>query len=140
MSRNPIARLRQDLEETVSTRRAETYDMINVRPGSKIAAMIELLAELRGVPVSSLLTDDLSERLAVYALSDRRHAPAILDAAEAFITEHGAPSPDSALGRLVAQGLLEVETDNPFTRQMPDFRLAVSGKKAADSATTKNDT
>jgi TPR repeat protein len=86
------------------------------------------------------LTDDLSERLAVYAPSDRQHALAFLDAAEAFVTEHGAPSPDSALGRLVAQGLLEVETDNPFTRQMPDFQLAASGKKATDSATTKDDT
>jgi hypothetical protein len=140
MSKNPIARLRQDLEETVSTRRAETYDMINVRPGSKIAAMIELLAELRGVPVSSMLTDDLSERLASYAASDRRHASVVLDAAEAFVAEHGTPSPDSALGRLVAQGLLKVETDNPYSRQMPNFRFAASGKKAAGSPTQKDDT
>lgn len=139
MSKNPIARLRQDLEETASTRRAETYEMINVRPGSKIAAMIELLAELRGVPISSMLTDDLSERLAIHAASDKRYAPAILDAAQAFIAEHGAPSPDSALGHLVARGLLKIETDNPFLRTIGKLTFA-SRKKAEEAAAYEDKT
>lgn len=118
MSRNTISRLRQDIEEKASARRTETYETINIRPGAKITAMIELLAELRGVPLSSMLTDDLSEKLAQYAASDPRHAPIILDVAEAFLTKHGQPSHDSALGQLVAQGLLDIKTDNPMIRSL----------------------
>ena len=138
MSKNPITRLLQDLEDSASTRRAETYEMINVRPGSKVSAMIELLAELRGVPVSSMLTDDLSERLAKYAASDHRYANAILDAAESFIAEHGEPSSDSAFGHLVAQGLLKIETDNPYLRQMQE--LSFSRGNVKGSAAQEDDT
>jgi hypothetical protein len=133
MSKNPIARLRQELEETASMRRAETYDTINIRPGSKIAAMIELLAELRGVPVSSMLTDDLSERLAQHAASDHRHAQTILDAAVSFIGENGEPSSSSAFGHLISQGLLKIETDNPYLRQMPDL-FPSSGQPESSTA------
>ena len=137
MSKNPISRLLQDLEDKASTRRAETYEMINVRPGSKISAMIELLAELRGVPVSSMLTDGLSERLALHAASDPQYVHAILDAAESFMTEHGEPSSESAFGHLVAQGLLKIETDNPYLRQIPE--LFFSGGNAKGSAAQEDD-
>lgn len=109
MNRNPIARLRQEIEDRASAKGADTYDMMNVRPGSKISAMIELLAELRGVPVSTMLTDELSEKLAQHAASDLGHAPAILDAATAYIAMHGEPSEDSALGRLLDRGVLKIE-------------------------------
>lgn len=135
MSSNPFARLRLDLEKATSARRAETYDMINIRPGTKIAAMVEVLAELRGIPVASMLTEELSERLALYAASDHRHTSAILDAAEAFIAEHGTPSPESALGRLMKQGLLKVETDNPLIRAMKNHPppFSIKNGKASDS-------
>lgn len=139
MSKNPIARLRQDLEDKASTRRAETYEMINIRPGSKIAAMIELLAELRGVPVSSMLTDDLSERLAQHAASDLGNASIVLDAATAYIREYGEPSQDSAFGRLVARNVLTVETDNPLIRNMPKLTFAKSPKKTMGLATHSDD-
>lgn len=109
MSNNPITSLRQDLEHKASTRRIETYEMINIRPGSKITAMIELLADFRGVAVSSMLTDALSEKLAQHAASDLGHAPAILDAATAYIAMHGEPSEHSALGLLLARGVLKIE-------------------------------
>lgn len=128
MTSDPIASLLESATSAAKTRRAETYEMINARPGAKVAAMIELLASLRGVPVSTMLTDALSERLAKHAASDRTHAPAILDAAEQYVAEHGAPSEESALGRLVADGLLNIETDNPFIRAMPDL-FAAAGKK-----------
>ena len=108
MSKNLVTSLRQDLEDKAPVR-TEIYETINIRPGSKIAAMIELLAELRGVPVSSMLTEALSEKLAQYAASDLEHAQAILDAATAFIATHGDPSVHSALGLLLAQGVLRIE-------------------------------
>jgi len=133
MTENTFTRLRQSLAETASSRRAESYEMVNARPGAKIAAMIELLAELRSVPISSMLTDDISEQLATYAASDARHAPAVLNAVEAFMTEHGEPSPESALGRLISRGLLQIETDNPILRSRKKISFASS--KGADGDT-----
>lgn len=108
MSKNLITSLRQDLEDKAHVR-TEVFETINMRPGSKIAAMIELLAELRGVPVFSMLTDALSEKLAQHAASDLRHAPAILDAATAYIATHGDPSEHSALGLLLVHSILNIE-------------------------------
>ncbi len=116
MTRDPIASLLESATAKAATRRAETYEMVNARPGAKVAAMIELLASLRSVPVSTMLTDALSERLALHAASDRAYAPAILDAAEQYMAEHGAPSEESALGQLADQGLLHIQADNPLTR------------------------
>lgn len=121
MTSDPIASLLESATAKAETRRAETYEMINARPGAKVAAMIELLASLRGVPVSTMLTDALSERLAKHAAADRTYATAILDAAERYVAEHGAPSEESALGRLISDGLLRIETDNPHIRAMPNL-------------------
>lgn len=108
MSKNLVTSLRQDLEDKAPVRK-EIYETINILPGSKIAAMITLLAELRGVPVSSMLTKALSEKLAQHAASDLGYAPAILDAATAFIATHGDPSVHSALGLLLVRGILNIE-------------------------------
>lgn len=129
MTRDPIASLLESATEKAATRRADTYEMINVRPGAKVAAMIELLATLNNKPVSTLLTDALSERLAQHAASDRAHATAILDAAEQYLSEHAAPSEESALGRLVSAGLLQVDTDNPLVRRMADLFEKPKAKK-----------
>lgn len=118
MSRAPITSLREDMNTKAAGRRAETYDVVNLRPGAKVAAMMELLAELRGVPVSTMLTDALSDRLSKHAASDPAHAAAILNAAEGFVSEHGVPSEDSALGKLAASGLLTVETALKFQHEM----------------------
>lgn len=133
MTSDPIASLLESATAAAKTRRAETYDMINARPGAKVAAMIELLASLREVPVSTMLTDALSDRLAKHAASDRTHIPAILDAAEKYVAEHGAPSEESAFGRLVANGILNIETDNPFIRNMPDLFSSTKPAKKASS-------
>src|SRR6056297_3141842 len=127
MTSDPIASLLESATAAAKTRRAETYEMINARPGAKVAAMIEVLASLRGVPVSTMLTDALSDRLAKHAASDRTHTSAILDGAEQYVTEYGTPSEESALGRLVASGILSIE-DNSFIRTMPVISLKKSTK------------
>ncbi len=113
MTKKPITRLRDDLMEAASSRRADSYEMINIRPGSKIAAMIELLAELRGVPIASMLTDSLSDQLAAYAAADRGRLSVVLDVTADLLAEDEHPSEQCAVGRLKDQGILKIETEYP---------------------------
>lgn len=113
MTKKPITRLRDDLMEAASSRRADSYEMINIRPGSKIAAMIELLAELRGVPIASMLTDSLSDQLAAYAAADRGRLSVVLDVTADLLAEDEHPSEQCAIGRLMDQGVLKIETEYP---------------------------
>lgn len=109
MSQGPIARLPRDLTEDSAAKRTEIYATINIRPGEKVAAMLELLAELRRVPVATQVTVALSARLADYAVSDPNHAKAVLDAVEARLEQGHQPSAGSALGILLERGVLNIE-------------------------------
>ena len=120
MTQGPIARLTRDLSEASAAKRAETYATINVRPGEKVSAMLELLAELRRAPVATLVTEALSARLADYAVSDPSQAKAILDAVEACLAQDRHPSPGSALGILHEKGSLKIE--HPAIK-MPEIRF-----------------
>ena len=80
MSHGPISKLVSSLDQTVSEARAENYAMINVRPGEKVSAMLDVLSGVMGSTPSALLTDALSERLAEYAVSSEKNVDAVLSA------------------------------------------------------------
>lgn len=82
MSHGILAKLISEIGEADADSRAESYAMVNVRPGDKVAAMLEILSKLSGRSASSLVTDQISLRLARYAASSPENADVILDAAE----------------------------------------------------------
>jgi len=88
--------------------RTDSYMMVNVRPGEKVAALLDLLSRLAGMTPSALMADRLSEALADYAASSTAHGPAILDAAETALKQDRTFYDDCALSLLKKRGVIEV--------------------------------
>lgn len=91
--------------------RAESYVMVNVRPGEKVAVMLDLLSKLTGQSPSALVTDQLSRRLAVYAAASTANTEAILSAAENVLEQGGGYGfqEGSALARLQSEGIVTIK-------------------------------
>lgn len=89
--------------------RTDSYMMVNVRPGEKVAALLDLLSRLAGMSPSALMADKLSEALADYAASSAAHGPAILAAAETALKHDRHFYDDCALSILQNRGVIEVE-------------------------------
>ena len=81
MSRGILSKVIEEIGETQAEIRAEDYTMVNVRPGEKVASMLDLVSALSGKTPSAVVAEELSSRLAAYAVSSATHAGAILDAA-----------------------------------------------------------
>lgn len=112
MTRGVLSKLISEIGEAHAEVRTETYAMVNVRPGEKVAVMLDILSKLSGKSPSALITDEISRRLAGLAASSSENADVILDAAEEALKRaraHGFQS-GSALEFLKNDGIVEIET------------------------------
>lgn len=127
MTNGILSKLINEIGEAQADARAESYSMVNVRPGDKVAAMLDLLSKLAGKSPSALITDEISRRLADYAASATINADAIMDAAEHALERENAYGfqEGSALDYLQKAGILEIE--EPIKKQMRE--ILISPKK-----------
>ncbi len=118
MSNGILSKLISEIGEAKAEARAESYTMVNVRPGEKVASMLDILSKLSGKSPSALVADEVSSRLAQFAASSMSNADAILDAAERALEQDNAYGfqDGSALDFLEKAGLLKIE--NPFQKQL----------------------
>jgi hypothetical protein len=91
--------------------RAESYVMVNVRPGEKVAVMLDLLSKLSGKSPSALATDKISHFLAEYAASSIVNTEAVLNAAVTVLEQRdGYGFQDgSALAVLQSRGIVAIK-------------------------------
>ncbi|SPB14313.1 hypothetical protein NOV72_01563 [Caballeronia novacaledonica] len=112
MNPNIISKAISKAVEAKSEKTHEGYIMVNIRPGEKVSAMLDVLSHLNGKTPSEIIGQALSGKLAEYAASSPDHGSAILDALEQVMTDHGNPHENSALGILKKEGLVKIS--NPF--------------------------
>jgi hypothetical protein len=115
MNKSIFSQALSSILETEDDRRAESFTMINVRPGEKVAAMLDILAYLSKKTPSTLIAEALSTELKEYACSSISHADAILDAVEVLATP-GMVNSESALGLLKKEGSLTIR--NPYMKDL----------------------
>jgi hypothetical protein len=108
MSRGILSRMIEDGKRSADEVRAESYVMVNVRPGEKVAALLDLLSRLTGKSPSALVAEKLSEALADSAASSAAHGPAILDAAASAIKQDAYLNDGCALQFLEKRGVIKV--------------------------------
>lgn len=118
MSRGILSKMIEEIGETQAEIRAEDYTMVNVRPGEKVASMLGLVSALSGKTPSAVVAEELSSRLAAYAVSSATHAGAILDAAEEALKQTQMLQPGCALDILQNADVFELE--NGFEKQIRD--------------------
>ena len=53
MSRGILSKMIEEIGESQAEIRAEDYTMVNVRPGEKVASMLDLLSGLSGKTITS---------------------------------------------------------------------------------------
>lgn len=131
MSNGILSRLVEDGKRSTNEARSESYVMINVRPGEKVGALLDLMARLTGKTPSVLMADKLSEALADLAQSSANYAPAILEAATQALKDNRHMS-DGALSILVKKGVLEF--DSPYSRKLDLLSPKASGEAKAFDA------
>ena len=110
MSRGIISKVIEDIGEAQAEVRAEEYTMVNVRPGEKVATMLDLVAALSGKTASAIVAEELSSRLAAYAASSCDHAEAIMDAAEEVLKQDQMFQSGCALDILKEADVIELES------------------------------
>ena len=118
MSRGILSKVIEEIGETQAEIRAEDYTMVNVRPGEKVASMLGPVSALSGKTPSAVVAEELSSRLAAYAVSSATHAGAILDAAEEALKQNQMLQPGCALDILQNADVFELE--NGFEKQIRD--------------------
>lgn len=116
MSTGIFSKAIQSAVDAQSAKKYEDYVVVNVRPGEKVSAMLDVIAHLSGKSPTEFITEALSAKLAEFAASSLCHADAVLDATETVMAHPGQPHRDSALGILMAKGL--IETSNPFKQKI----------------------
>lgn len=123
MTNGILSKLINEIGEANAEARAENYTMVNVRPGDKVSAMLDLLTKLSGKSPSALVADEISRRLAALAASSKDNAEAILNAAERALEQEPILGfqEDSALDLLQKSGILEV--DDPISKRLHDKLL-----------------
>lgn len=108
MNAGIILKAISNIVEAQSEKKSEGFTMVNVRPGEKVSAMLDVLAHLYQKSPSVVIADALSRKIAAHAASSQMYADAILDAAGQALLEHGVLYKESALGILEEQGLLKI--------------------------------
>lgn len=90
--------------------RAESYVMVNVRPGEKVAVMLDLLSKLESKSPSALVTDRISHFLAEYAASSTANTEAVLNAAVTVLKQRDGYGfqEGSALAHLQSEGIVAI--------------------------------
>lgn len=121
MSNGILSKLISEIGEAKAEARSESYTMVNVRPGEKVSAMLDLLAKLSGKSPSALISDELSRRLAILATSNPAYTDAILSAVEKSLGESGSCGfqNGSALDYLEKDKIIEIE--NPISSKFSDL-------------------
>ncbi|MDA7827941.1 hypothetical protein N9A67_06925 [Rhodobacteraceae bacterium] len=109
MSRGIISKVIDEIGEKQAEIRSEEYAMINVRPGEKVASMLDLIVSLSGKSASALISDEISSRLAEYATSSYDHIEPILDATQKVIEQDSWFQNGCALEILEKKGVLKTE-------------------------------
>jgi hypothetical protein len=90
--------------------KSSEYITVNVRPGEKISAMIDVFLRITKKSPSALFFEPLPRKIAQYAASSPLYADAILNSAEQIVSKHGFIIDEkSALGILEKKKILEVE-------------------------------
>jgi len=120
MTNGILSKLINEIGEAHAEARAEHYTMVNVRPGDKVASLLDILSKLSGKSPSALVTEEISRRLAAFVASSSNNAALILDAAEEALKQDGAYGfqVGSALDLLGKAGIIKVKDAS-----MPDIRL-----------------
>lgn len=109
MSGGIMSRVIEEAKRPSVEARTESYEMVNVRPGEKVSALLDLMSRLAGISPSAMMADRLSIALADYAASSAAHGPAILAAAAAALEDDGGFWDDCALGLLSKRGVIETK-------------------------------
>lgn len=99
---NAIYNMLKDVEEN----KTDGYTIINVRPGGKINALLDIFCLVTKKTPSAFITEHLSDELAQLAKSSKDNAQAIAQAAQEFPL----PSKDSALGILNTDKIYTVKS------------------------------
>lgn len=106
MNSGIFSRLIEDNLRSEKEARTENYVMVNVRPGEKVGALLDLMSRLTGKTTSALMADKISEEIADYAASSIAHETAILDAAVKAIEQDGFWL-EGALALLQERGIIQ---------------------------------
>lgn len=111
MTKGVLSTIIDGIGEAEAEKRAESFVMVNVRPGEKVAVMLDLLSKLTGQSPSALVTDEMSRRLALYASASSANTEAILSAAESVLEQGGGLGfqEGSALARLQSEGIVAIK-------------------------------
>lgn len=112
MRRTMISRALEELDGASAGGRSEATVTINVRPGEKVASMLDVLAYLTQETPSAAVGEALSLHLAAYAAAHAENDEAILDAAGEILTKSGFIPEDCALGILKQRGILRVKDES----------------------------
>ena len=110
MSIGILSNVIQAISEAQMEARAEQHIMVNVRPGEKVSAMLDLLAELSGKSATALVAEVISARLKAYAASSLEYADPIMDAAEQALKQDGMFQPGCSLDQLARANVMTVQT------------------------------
>lgn len=109
MNSGIISKAISNIVEAQFDKKSEGFTMVNVRPGEKVSAMLDVLARLYQKSPSAVIADALSRKIATHAASSEMYADAILDAVGQVLLERGFLHEESALGILKEDGLIKVE-------------------------------
>lgn len=110
MSIGILSTVIQAIGEAQVEARAEQHTMVNVRPGEKVSAMLDLVAELSGKSATGLVAEVISSRLHAYASSSFEYADSIMDAAEQALKQDGIFQPGCTLELLAKTNVMTVQT------------------------------
>ncbi|WP_138738973.1 hypothetical protein [Pseudomonas sp. FSL W7-0098] len=110
MSIGILSTVIQAIGEAQIEARAEQHAMVNVRPGEKVSAMLDLVAELSGKSATGLVAEVLSARLQAYATSAFARADSIMDAAEQALKQDCMLQPGCALDLLAKANVITIKT------------------------------
>lgn len=108
MSDGIFSRLVEEDLRRQTEAKSEEYVMVNVRPGEKVGAMLDLMSCLTGKTPSVLIAEKLSEELSDYAASSVANSTAIFEAAAKAVEQRSSLN-GGALGLLMARGILEAK-------------------------------
>ena len=135
MTSGILSKLINEIGEAHAEARAESYAMVNVRPGEKVAVMLDILSKLSGKSPSALVADEISRRLADYAASSSANAEALLEAAENALEQSKSYGfqEGSALDYLEKAKIIEVE--DPIRSQLRS-KIRLSKNKSDQGKTS----
>lgn len=110
------------IEEIQSSRleedKSNVYVTISIRPGIKLASMLEVYLQLTNKKISSLLTDGISDELYEYVTKNTEYSKAIENACNKLINEkyemltsvNGAS--DDCFDLLLKNDVIKIHTDS----------------------------